>query len=522
LLIFKGGNVKIADLGICTASAEGIQRGTTGYCAPEYWDETFMVECDAHTMFGELGRPDVFGLGQTLHVIIDGIKTAHRMPEKIMKAEENAHAAINSERHQPLEQLFNEMIVNYYKSMYKACMPEGYNVNAVSRVVRHTIAEMCSLYQKNRPTAQQCLDELALHRNASNRALLEQLPAQSQKRASQMTAEDVLVMPKRTRTIALATAGVQISPPLSAVIEISDNVVKVKIEPIALEDEPAPDEAADERVATREDGAADSAVQEKSPEDALHAGVSDLAELNDADRNDQSLLNESVKGIEDEPNDKALRIMSVVRETVPPKEARAAVSPTASASERVEQADLGDNERTLQSPVDNAAKVEYACAPLSNAAPAEEVNPFENDQPAAQDKQNAEVKPAAQNKQAAVVNNISARIAPGGQLARSLRELADVATMCRTEQEISQAVANDAEKTALLKELRTRRHEFSPITDKVRFILTYLHEPGTALFACRARMFRLLTGYGANWWRAHRQMIAQVRDQVGQQQQAQP
>jgi hypothetical protein len=168
---------------------------------------------------------------------------------------------------------------------------------------------------------------------------------------------------------------------------------------------------------------------------------------------------------------------------------------------------------------------------------AEEKDPFENDQPADQanpvdnDEQNAEDGQAvvqnqqgvAQAQQAAVVNNVRSPIAPGGQLARSLRELAHVAITCQTRQEISLAVANDAEKTALLVELRTRRTSFSALSDKHRFILRFLHEPGTALFHSRAQLFELLTGYNRNWWRAHRTMIAKVRADVGQQQQqAQP
>jgi hypothetical protein len=106
-------------------------------------------------------------------------------------------------------------------------------------------------------------------------------------------------------------------------------------------------------------------------------------------------------------------------------------------------------------------------------------------------------------------------------LSRTLVELATIAVRCKNPQQIEEEIANDADKRNMLTSLRTRQALNSPLTDLAKGLLLLVHIPDTVYYACRARVFRMLTGYSDNWWRGHRLVIGVFRDVALQQQQQQ-
>ena len=94
----------------------------------------------------------------------------------------------------------------------------------------------------------------------------------------------------------------------------------------------------------------------------------------------------------------------------------------------------------------------------------------------------------------------------------TLMELAAIAARCDTSEQMQMEVTNDATKLNLLLKLRTRASLIAPITDVALRLLHLVHLPGTKLFGCRSKIFRLLTGYSDNWWKAHRTLISVIRE----------
>ena len=218
ILYYGGDRVKLADLGICSHSSHGPLRGTTGYTAPEYWEEGFRHD-DWNVNYTDamLGKPDVFGLGQAFQVIVDGDKSAHTLPENVRKAVKDEQEAAKAEvlvmtRKHCVRVLYDTM-KSYYKNVYKAVAPDGYNVNALSQPSRLVITEMCTLYQMNRPTAKECLEHLSNFRTmfASDRVNTNRAIG-PQKRTAEEPIINVLVEHnKRTRTILITPTVVNIS-----------------------------------------------------------------------------------------------------------------------------------------------------------------------------------------------------------------------------------------------------------------------------------------------------------------------
>ena len=105
---------------------------------------------------------------------------------------------------------------------------------------------------------------------------------------------------------------------------------------------------------------------------------------------------------------------------------------------------------------------------------------------------------------------VSALLAPINNLISLLKELAEDAANCVDVHHLNRRVANDAKKCALLKELRVRLTSTSSISETAHRLLAILHVPDTKYYQCRAHVFQILTGYSANWWKGHRDLIRQA------------
>ena len=91
-----------------------------------------------------------------------------------------------------------------------------------------------------------------------------------------------------------------------------------------------------------------------------------------------------------------------------------------------------------------------------------------------------------------------------------MADLATIALNCKTPNDIDQKVVGDTKKRAMLEELRWRSGKCAAISPACSILLAVIQKRGTAFYTEKARVFQLLTGYSANWWKKHQLVVAKL------------
>jgi len=154
LMFFSNGCVKIGDLGLCTKLDDCRTFGTLGYVAPEIYHDVFDDNTTPGT-YASLGKSDVFGLGVSLFFIIEG-QAPYKMPYTMQYAfQQYCHAKGDAKR--AYRSSLSENGKSFFENDYSPKVPVARNVNELSAAAGIIIGVMCQPYAADRLSAADCL-----------------------------------------------------------------------------------------------------------------------------------------------------------------------------------------------------------------------------------------------------------------------------------------------------------------------------------------------------------------------------